>query len=167
MDTYEKNTAMRMLPYGVHILTAQAEEDQAIGAVVSWVTQASFSPPVVITALRVGSRIHRVVQDSRAFAVNIIDQQHSSVARTFFDTVWEKGGTLAGQRFRNGPTGTPVLECAAGYIECRLDLCLEKGDHSIFIGEVADAGLSGRIDGRPDRVGLVLSDFGDDVFYGG
>ncbi len=33
MDTYEKNTAMRMLPYGVHILTAQAEEDQAIGAV--------------------------------------------------------------------------------------------------------------------------------------
>ena len=167
MDTYQKNTAMRMLPYGVHVLTAQAEEDRAVGAVVSWVTQASFSPPLVVTALRVGSTIHDVVKEARAFVLNILAKPHAGIARTFFQTVHEKGGALAGQEFRCGQTRTPILECAAGFIECRLDLSLEKGDHSIFIGEVVDAGLSGEIAGRPDEVGLLLADLGGDVFYGG
>ncbi len=165
MDTPEKNKAMQMLQYGVYVLTAEAEQDQAAAAVVSWVTQASFAPPLLVAALRVGSRIHGVVQEAQAYTINILDRQHTSVARTFFDTVWEKGGTLAGQRFRTGATGAPILECATGYIECRLDLCLAKGDHSIFVGEVADAGVTGPIVGRPDEVGLLMRDFG--VFYGG
>lgn len=167
MDTYARNTAMRMLPYGVHVLTAQSQEDHAMGAAVSWVMQASFSPPLVVTALRVGSAIHGVVRESRAFALNILDKQHAGVARTFFQTAREKGGTLAGQPFRTGVTGSPILDCAAGYIECDLDLSLEKGDHSIFVAQVADAGLKGEIKGRPDAVTLVLGDFGGDVFYGG
>lgn len=167
MDTYAKNTAMRMLPYGVHVLTTQPEEDRAVGAVVSWVTQASFSPPLVVAALRVGSPIHESVKAARAFALNILGKSHAGVARTFFQTVWEKGGTLGGRAFRNGQTGSPILDCAAGYIECRIDLSLEKGDHSIFVAEVVDAGLSGEIQGRPDAVTLVLGDFGGDVFYGG
>ena len=165
MDTPEKNRAMQMLQYGVYVLSAQAEEDQAAAAVVSWVTQASFSPPLLVAALRVGSRIHTVVQQAQAYTINILDRQHTSVARTFFDTVWEKGGTLAGERFHSGATGAPILDCAAGYIECKLDLCLEKGDHSIFVGQVVDAGIHGSIEGRPDEVSLQLRDFG--VYYGG
>jgi len=167
MDTYAKNTAMRMIPYGVHVLTAQSEEDKAMGAVVSWVTQASFSPPLVVVAIRVGSAMHNVAREARAFTINTLDKQHDGLARTFFQTVWEKGGTLAGESFRNGSTGAPILDCAAGYIECKLDLCLEKGDHSIFIAEVVDAGIKGQIEGRPDEVGLLLSDIGGDVYYGG
>lgn len=156
---------MQMLQYGVYVLGTQAEEDEAVATVVSWVTQASFTPPLMVVALRVGSRIHSIVQKSGAFSINVLDRKHTSAARTFFEPVWEKGGTLGGQRFHNGPTGAPVLECATGYLECTLDLCLEKGDHSIFIGEVVDAGISGPIEGRPDEVGLLLRDFG--VFYGG
>ncbi|MBT4612135.1 MAG: flavin reductase, partial [Gemmatimonadetes bacterium] len=62
MDTLEKNRAIQMLQSGVYVLTAQAEEDKAVATVVSWVTQASFSPPLVVVALRVGSRIHGIVQ---------------------------------------------------------------------------------------------------------
>jgi len=167
MDTYAKNTAMRMIPYGVHVLTTQSEEDQAMGAVVSWVSQASFSPPLIVVAIRVGSVMHNIVRESRAFTVNILDKKHDGLARTFFQTVWEKGGTLAGESFRIGETGAPILDCSTGFIECKLDLCLEKGDHSIFIAEVIDAGLSQQIDGRPDEVGLLLSDIGGDVYYGG
>ncbi len=167
MDTYAKNTAMRMIPYGVHVLTAQNEEDHAMGAVVSWVSQASFSPPLIVAAIRVGSVMHNIVRESRAFTVNILGKQHDGLVRTFFQTVWEKGGSLAGESFRNGESGAPVLDCAVGFIECQLDLCLEKGDHSIFVAEVIDAGLSQQIEGRPDEVGLLLSDIGGDVYYGG
>lgn len=173
MDTYEKNTAMHLLPYGVHVLTAPAETDetddddmQAVGAVVSWVTQASFSPPLLVVALRVGSRIHAVVRQSRCFALNILDRNHVSVTRSFFDTVYEKGGTLAGQSFRIGQTGAPILDCAAGYIECSLDLCLDKGDHSIFVAEVVDAGIAATLPGPPNEVSLMLRDFGSSFAYG-
>ncbi|MBT4101094.1 MAG: flavin reductase [Gemmatimonadetes bacterium] len=165
MDTLEKNRAIQMLQSGVYVLTAQAEEDKAVATVVSWVTQASFSPPLVVVALRVGSRIHGIVQQACAFTINILDRQHTGVARSFFEPVWEKSGTLAGQRFDNGSSGAPVLECATGYLECSLDLCLEKGDHSIFVGQVVDAGIHGSIEGRPDEVSLQLRDFG--VYYGG
>jgi flavin reductase (DIM6/NTAB) family NADH-FMN oxidoreductase RutF len=166
MDTYEKNTAMHMLPYGVHVLTAQARADEAAGAVVSWVTQASFSPPLLVVALRVGSRIHNVVRQARAFTINILDRQHTSLARSFFETVFEKGDSLAGESFHCGDTGAPILDSAAGWIECRLDLSLEKGDHSIFVAEVADAGIAEGLAEKPGQVGLLLRDFGEGFTYG-
>lgn len=167
MDSYARNTVLRMLPYGVHVLTTQSQEDAAVGAVVSWVTQASFSPPLLVTALRVGSTLHQEVKAARTFALNILGKQQASVARTFFHTVREKGGQLAGQSFRTGTTGAPLLDCAAGYVECEVDLSLEKGDHSIFVSQVVDAGLKGQVKGRPDDVSLVMRDLGGDVFYGG
>lgn len=44
---------------------------------------------------------------------------------------------------------------------------IEKGDHSIFVGEFVDAGLNGEFEGRADDVTLKLGDLGDNVFYGG
>ena len=44
---------------------------------------------------------------------------------------------------------------------------MERGDHSIFVGEVVDAGLSGEIAGRADDETLALRDLGEKTFYGG
>ena len=39
--------------------------------------------------------------------------------------------------------------------------------HTIFIGEVVDAGVATPIEGRPDDATLTLKDLGDSTFYGG
>ena len=44
---------------------------------------------------------------------------------------------------------------------------VEKGDHSIFIGEVIDAGVQNPIEGRPDNAILFMQDLGEKTFYGG
>ena len=44
---------------------------------------------------------------------------------------------------------------------------VEMGDHSIFVGEVKDAGVAAQPAGRPDDATLTLKDLGDKVFYGG
>ena len=44
---------------------------------------------------------------------------------------------------------------------------IEKGDHSIFVGEVKDAGVAAQPSGRPDDATLAMRDLGDKVFYGG
>ena len=49
----------------------------------------------------------------------------------------------------------------------RLVETLQKGDPSIFIGEVTDAGVNGDVAGRADADTGVLGDLGEKTFYGG
>ena len=44
---------------------------------------------------------------------------------------------------------------------------VERGDHSIFVGEVVEAGVAKAPAGRADDATLWLKDLGDNVFYGG
>ncbi len=53
-------------------------------------------------------------------------------------------------------TGAPVLERAPAYIECSLVDTIEKGDHSIFMGTVVNAGVHTVPAGRPDDARLTL-----------
>ena len=46
MDEDAKKTALRMIPYGMVVLTSKAKEGQEVGAAtLNWITQTSFSPP--------------------------------------------------------------------------------------------------------------------------
>ena len=42
MDADTKKTALRMIPYGIYVLTAQAPDGTIAAATVNWVTQTSF-----------------------------------------------------------------------------------------------------------------------------
>lgn len=44
---------------------------------------------------------------------------------------------------------------------------VEKGDHSVFIGEVVEAHVARAPEGRPDDATLALKDLGEKTFYGG
>jgi flavin reductase (DIM6/NTAB) family NADH-FMN oxidoreductase RutF len=44
----------------------------------------------------------------------------------------------AGARFDRTRHGTPVLEGALAYLECRLQSSQDAGDHTIFIAEVEE-----------------------------
>jgi flavin reductase (DIM6/NTAB) family NADH-FMN oxidoreductase RutF len=59
MDEKAKKHALRMIPYGLYVLTARTP-DGVNAATVSWLSQASFDPPRVVAALRNDSGIwHR------------------------------------------------------------------------------------------------------------
>jgi flavin reductase (DIM6/NTAB) family NADH-FMN oxidoreductase RutF len=43
MDEDAKETALRMIPYGMVVLTSKAKEGQEVGAAtINWITQTSF-----------------------------------------------------------------------------------------------------------------------------
>ena len=44
---------------------------------------------------------------------------------------------------------------------------MEKGDHSVFVGEVVEAGVAKQPEGRLDDATLWLKELGDKVYYGG
>jgi flavin reductase (DIM6/NTAB) family NADH-FMN oxidoreductase RutF len=163
-----KKTALRMIPYGLYVMTAQARDGAAVSAAtVNWVTQASFSPPLVAVGVKKDSGGHDLVKAAGAFALNILGKSQSQLAFAFFKPTQRQGDLINEQRFRAGTTGAPILDAVPAWLECKLLETVERGDHSIFIGEVVEAGVRGAIDGRPDEASLWLKELGPKVFYGG
>lgn len=167
MDAEAKKTVLRMIPYGLYVLTAEDESARISAATVNWATQTSFNPPMVVVAVKVDSRIHSIMKDSGAFALNVLGKGQNAMAFAFFKPVEREGQLIGGEPFRKGHSGSPILENAAAFIDCRVVEVVEKGDHSLFVGEVVDAGVSQGLEGRPDEATLWLKDLGDRIFYGG
>ncbi len=167
MDETSKKTALRMIPYGLYILTAQSEDQNISAATVNWVTQASFTPPLVVVGVKVDSQIHGIIKSSQTFALNILGKGQLDLAFTFFKPAQREGQTIGGQPFRPGTTGAPILENTPAFVECRLIDSIEAGDHSVFVGEVVDAGVSQEPEGRADEATLWLKELGEKAFYGG
>ena len=52
MDADAKKTALRMIPYGIYVLTAEGKDGKVAAATVNWVTQTAFAPPLVVVGVR-------------------------------------------------------------------------------------------------------------------
>ncbi len=166
MDANDKKTALRMIPYGLYVLTAESKSGTA-AATVNWVTQVSFVPALVAVGVKADSGAHGIIKESGSFALNVLGKGQQALAYTFFKPADRQGSTISGEAFRAGATGSPILASTPAYVECRLVETVEKGDHSVFIGEVVEAGVAKAPEGRADDATLWLKDLGDKVFYGG
>jgi flavin reductase (DIM6/NTAB) family NADH-FMN oxidoreductase RutF len=167
MDPATKKIALRMIPYGLYVLTAEAKDGQVAAATVNWVTQASFEPPLVVVGVKADSGAHAVIKESRAFALNVLGKGQQAMAFAFFKPATRDGNKISGEPFRRGTTGAPILENTPAFVECKMTDIFERGDHSIVVGEVVDAGVARQPDGRPDDATLWLKDLGEKTFYGG
>ena len=167
MNTDSKKTVMRMIPYGIYVLTADDAKGNVAAATVNWVTQTAFAPPLVIVGVKADSGTYKTVKAAQSFALNMLGKEHKSLAFTFFRPVDLTDGKLSGQAFRKGETGAPILIDAPGAIECRVTAIVEQGDHHIVVGEGVEAHLNRPLTGRPDAAILEMKDLGENVFYGG
>lgn len=167
MDEDQKKTALRMIPYGLYVLTAETKSGKISAATVNWVTQASFNPPLIVVGVKADSFSHTAIKESGAFALNVLGKKQNDIAFTFFKPLEREDMSIGGQPFRKGETGSPVFENMPAFIECKLVDTIEKGDHSVFVGEVVNAGVKEEPDGRADDAILWLKELGDKIYYGG
>lgn len=167
MDVKAKETALRMIPYGLFILTSAGDEGVRSAATVNWVTQASFEPPSVAVGVQVDSFSFQVIESSRLFALNVLGRGQQDMAVNFFKTHTHEEGEIGGEPYHTGETGAPLLDRAVGHIECRVKEIFGVGDHSLVVGEVVEAHIAEMPAGRPDEVTLKLSDLEGEIFYGG
>ncbi|MFI5000293.1 MAG: flavin reductase family protein [Reyranellales bacterium] len=167
MNADSKKAALRMIPYGIYVLTADDGKGNIAAATVNWVTQTAFAPPLVVVGVKADSGAYQTVKSARNFALNMLGKEHKSLAFTFFKPADVSDGKISGQAFRKGTTGAPIFLDAPGAIECRVTTIVEQGDHHIVVGEVVEAHLNRTLSGRPDTNILEMKDLGDNVFYGG
>ena len=167
MDANAKKTALRMIPYGLYVLTAEDDRGEAAAATINWVTQIAFDPPLVALGVKADSSAHALIERTQCFALNILGKDQKDVAFAFFKPTVKQGDTLSGQPYRRGSTGSPILSKLPAYVECRVREIVKRGDHSAVIAEVVDAGVASQPEGRADDVTLWLKDLGEKMYYGG
>ena len=167
MNQDAKKTALRMIPYGTFILTSESPKGTVSAATVNWVTQASFTPPLVVVGVKKDSGTFAIISESRAFALNVLGKGHKDLAFNFFKSHERDGDSIGGQPFEHGPQGMPLLTQLPAWLECKVVDIVEHGDHAVVIGEVTEAGVRAQPEGRADEATLWLRDLGEKLFYGG
>jgi flavin reductase (DIM6/NTAB) family NADH-FMN oxidoreductase RutF len=142
MDEVTKKAVLRMFTYGLYAITAQHGGDVS-AMTANWITQSSFTPPMLALAVESDSHTCKVIEASGVFAVNIYETGQRERAGQLGRTWAKHPEKLDGLAWQPGPiTGSPLLESALGWVECKVVGHLPSGDHILFVAQVVEAGLN-------------------------
>lgn len=138
MDFEAKKTALRMISSGLYIVTSHHGEEMS-AATVSWLNQASFTPPLIMMGIRTDSHTHALLEKGKVCAVHFLGRDQQHIAETFFKPVKREGNKIGGMEFEQKATGSPVLKNVPAYVECKVLGSVKLGDHTVFVAEVVNA----------------------------
>ena len=154
LDEQAKKTMLRQIPHGVYICGVK-DGEELNGFTVSWLMQSSFKPPMVVNCVRQDSGSHEMIKKSGVFAISFLDSGQKDLAAKFFQPKRRVGNKFEDVEFYQGEaTGCPIISDSLGYIECQVIGSVEKGDHTVFVGEVIGSGI------HREGKALVLEDTG-------
>jgi flavin reductase (DIM6/NTAB) family NADH-FMN oxidoreductase RutF len=141
MDPQNKKTALRMISHGLYLLTV-AHEGHFNASTVSWLSQASFDPPLVMIGVKKNTPTHIMVQEAGQFAINLLAASQTDMAQAFFKHAEHEGYKLSGYTFEPGPvTGAPLFLDTPAWFECNIADIVTGGDHTVVVAQVVGAGV--------------------------
>ena len=136
MNSNTSKNALEYLTYGITVVTA-AKAERLAASTITWISQASFKPPLVMMAVRKEGSLHDILQESRGFVVHVVGRDQQDFAAAFFKAVHLEDGKLNGYIFEPSPhTTAPVFNIAPAWFEARIVNVLQGGDHDVFLAEV-------------------------------
>lgn len=141
LDEKAKKTMLRKIPHGIYICGVKDGENLN-GFTASWVMQGSFEPPLVINCVRKDSGSHEMLRKSGVFSLSFLEEGQKELAAKFFKPQSRVGNKFEDVEFYEGEeTGCPIIKDSLGYVECQVVGSVEKGDHTVYVGEVISAGI--------------------------
>jgi flavin reductase (DIM6/NTAB) family NADH-FMN oxidoreductase RutF len=134
---------MRLWASGVTVLTA-AQDGKRFGTTASSFTSVSLNPPLILACLYKTSETAKVILEVGNFAVSILRDGQDDLAEQFAGHKTLPDDT---DRFYNVPTsaqttGSPILNEAIAWLDCRVHAVHDGGTHWIIVGEVLATGRS-------------------------
>lgn len=145
MDVKARKQTLRMLSHGVYVLTSRSA-DRYGAATVTWVSQASFKPPLLMAAIRTDSNVFRCLSESGFAVLHIVGNNQQEIARRFFFPTEAAVGMINGEPYTEGATTGPILPSLPAHIECKVDRIIDTvGDHAVVILRVVDAKCRGQV----------------------
>lgn len=124
---------------GVTIVTSRCG-DELHGMTANSVTAVSLNPPLVLVCIDRSADSHDIIAESGIFAVNILSREQERLSSQFAVKEGEAAHGLDDVPHHARATGAPIIDGGLAYLDCRVFERYPGGDHTIFVGEVVDAG---------------------------
>ena len=130
------------MPSGLYVVGSRAGERRN-AMTLNWASQVSSDPKLVAVSIEKEALTRELIAEGCVFSLCVVDREDRAIVRRFTKPVEVdvEARTLNGFAFHDGSTGAPVLDGAVAWIDCRVRQQLDLGDHTLFIGEVVDAGF--------------------------
>ena len=144
-DEYDRlrRRVLWSFPSGLFVVGSRAGERRN-GMTANWLTQVSFDPKLLAISVERDAFTHELIAEGQAFTVNTVSREDRAIVRKFTKPVEvdTAAKTLNGFPYHDGPvTGAPVLDQAPAFVECAVRQTIEVGGHTLFLGEVVNAGF--------------------------
>ena len=143
MDDEERSRLRSMMgrfATGVTVVAARHGPLLA-GMTANGIASISIDPPLMMASIGERSETHRAIVGSHAFAVSVLADDQRPLAECFAQpTTAAKLTRFCDAEWHEAETGSPILEGAIAYFDCRLTDRHPGGDHTIFVGEIVAAG---------------------------
>jgi flavin reductase (DIM6/NTAB) family NADH-FMN oxidoreductase RutF len=141
LDEQAKKIMLRKIPHGIYICGVRDGEEMN-GFTVSWVMQSSFKPPLIVNCVKQGTGSHAMVEKTGVFALSFLEEGQKDLAAKFFQPKSRVGNKFEDVEFYQGAeTGCPIIKDSLGYVECKVVGAIDKGDHTVYVGEVIGAAV--------------------------
>jgi len=140
MNEKYRQQSLRMFSYGVYILSSVNEGEYCVSTI-TWVSQASFEPPMISVCIKRNSASYEIVKKRGEFILHLLGDNQKELASTFFKPTIFENEKLNGQEF-SLENNLPLLKDIPAYIQCKVVEILENGDHPLFLAEVVDAKIN-------------------------
>ncbi|MQA00094.1 MAG: diguanylate cyclase [Dehalococcoidia bacterium] len=137
--------ALRKQQYGLTVVGSKSEGGEPNGMTANWVTQVSFDPRILALAVQSGAHTRQNIEATGVFSISYLPEESKDLSLKFTKKSTSGEGRLEDEPVSYNETGTPVLDAAVAWVECRVVGQAEPGDHVVFYGEVIGGGAR---DGR-------------------
>ncbi len=135
--------AMGMFATGVTIVSGM-ESGEPVGFTCQSFVSLSIDPPYVAVAPARTSTSWPRIARSGSFCVNVMAEDQEELCRGF---AVSGGPKFDGVDWHPAPgTGSPVIAGSLAWVDCRVELVHDAGDHELILGRVIDLGVG---DGSP------------------
>ncbi|HVT00499.1 MAG TPA: flavin reductase family protein [Solirubrobacterales bacterium] len=134
---------MGHLPTGVSVVTGHGADGPAGLAIGSFMS-VSLQPPLIAISPALSSASWPAIRATGRFCVNVLAAGQTDLALGFAVSGGEKFADL---EWHLGPGGSPVLDGAVAWVDCRIASEQEAGDHWLVLGSVEELDLGA--DGEP------------------
>jgi flavin reductase (DIM6/NTAB) family NADH-FMN oxidoreductase RutF len=118
------------------VVASRLADGTPCGLTANAVASVSLDPPLILVSVSRESRTLPHILEDGTFAVSVLDADGEALARRFSSP--ESDGRFDGVAHRSEVTGSPVLQSALAWTDCRIHALHEAGDHVILMGEVLE-----------------------------
>jgi flavin reductase (DIM6/NTAB) family NADH-FMN oxidoreductase RutF len=135
IDESEFRRIMGHFPSGVAVVTSRRDDGAPCGLTVSSLASLSLEPRLVLVCVENDADSRACIERAGAYAVNVLEEgKGEALARRF--AAGARDDKFTGVAYHPEQTGSPVLDDALAWMDCRVAEVLPGGDHTVFIGEV-------------------------------